>query len=136
MTSLADARVLFVAAAGPRRGLSQLAQYLLLARAHGMRPLVAMPGMAANADAALALGADVIAGATPRLIETMRPDVIVVDDVVAAQTGSWIISAQRAGVLVLDVNEMGLGTDNAGVDPNTALLPAVGQRVALQAARR
>jgi hypothetical protein len=136
MTSLADARVLFVAAAGPRRGLSQLVQYLLLARAHGMRPLVAMPGMVKNAETPLALGADVIAEATPRIIETMRPDVIVVDDVVAAQTGSWIIAAQRAGVLVLDVNEIGLDTEETPVEEQVTLLPAVGAGVAMHAARR
>ena len=136
MTSLADARVLFVAAAGPRRGLSQLVQYLLLARAHGMRPLVAMPGKPKNAETPLALGADVIAEATPRLIEDVRPDVIVVDDVVAAQTGSWIIAAQRAGVLVLDVNEIGLDTEETPVEEQVTLLPPVDARVAMQAARR
>jgi hypothetical protein len=134
MTSFADTRVLFVAAAGPR-GLSQLVQYLLLARAHGIRPLVAMPGKAQNADMPLALGADVIAEAAPRLIETMRPDVIVVDDVIAAQTGSWIIAAQRAGVLVLDVNEIGLDTDAAEAFAPVTLLAAAGESVAMQAAR-
>jgi hypothetical protein len=136
MTSLADARVLFVAAAGPRRGLSQLVQYLLLARASGTRPLVAVPGLAENADTALALGADVIAGATPRLIEDVQPDVIVVDDVVAAQTGSWIIAAQRAGVLVLDVNEIGLDTEETPVEEQFTLLPALDASVAMHAARR
>lgn len=108
MMSLAEARILFVAAAGPRRGLPRLLQYLLLARAHGMRPLVAVPGPDSEAETALALGADVLAGATPLLIETLRPDVVVVDDPIAAQNGSWIIAAQRAGALILDVHDLGL----------------------------
>src|SRR5688500_9482954 len=114
MTSLAEARVLFVAAAGPRRGLPHLVQYLLLARAHGMRPLVAVPGPRQNAETALALGADVIAEATAAVIDTMQPDVLVVDDAVAAQTGSWIIAAQRAGALILDVNDLGLEAPEMG----------------------
>jgi hypothetical protein len=116
MTSLAEARVLFVAAAGPRRGLPHLVQYLLLARAHGMRPLVAVPGPRHEAETALALGADVIARATPAVIEAMQPDVLIVDDAVAAQTGSWIIAAQRVGALILDVNDLGAGSSDPGDD--------------------
>ena len=116
MTSLAEARVLFVAAAGPRRGLPHLVQYLLLARAHRMRPLVAVPGTRPSAETALALGADVIAEATPAVIESLQPDVVVVDDAVAAQTGSWIIAAQRVGALILDVNDLGLETPPYGDD--------------------
>ena len=113
MTSLAEARVLFIAAAGPRRGLPHLVQYLLLARAHGLRPLVAVPGPPLETETALALGADVIAQASPRHIASLRPDVVVVDDAIAAQTGGWIIAAQCAGALVLDVNDLGIELDHA-----------------------
>jgi hypothetical protein len=111
-------------------------QYLLLARAHGMRPLVAMPGDATNAETALALGADVIPQATARIIETMRPDVVVVDDAVAAQTGSWIITAQRAGALILDVNDLGLEAALAADDAEIRLTPTAQVARGLQAARR
>lgn len=136
MTSLAEARVLFVAAAGPRRGLSQLVQYLLLARVHGMRPLIAVPGAQHDAETALALGADVIAQATPKVIEAMQPDVVVVDDAVAAQTGSWIIAAQRAGALILDVNDLGLESPAAGDDAEVRYAPTAPIARSLQAARR
>lgn len=136
MTSLAEARVVFIAAAGPRRGLSHLVQYLLLARAHGMRPLVAVPGTPAEAETALALGADVIPQATPRLIESLRPDVVVVDDVVAAQNGSWIIAAQRAGALILDVDDLGIGEAQAGEPAPIDIAPAAHVARSLQAVRR
>jgi hypothetical protein len=111
---LSEARVLFIAAAGPRRGLQSLVQFLLWGKMHGVRSLVAVPGTLHEAETALALGADVIARATPRVIESMRPDVVVVDDAVAAQTGSWIITAQRVGSLILDVSD--LNADIEGVD--------------------
>jgi hypothetical protein len=136
MTSLAEARVLFVAAAGPRRGLSQLVQYLLLARVHGMRPLVAVPGPQREAETALALGADVVAEATPKVIEAMQPDVVVVDDAVAAQTGAWIIAAQRAGALILDVNDLGLEAPATGDDAEVRYAPTAPIARSLQAARR
>src|SRR5262245_56951492 len=135
MTSLADARVLFVAATGHRRGLSQLVQNLLLARARGVRPLVAMPGQPHDANTALALGADVVPAATPRVIETMRPDVVVVDDVIAAQTGSWIIAGQRAGAVILDINELGFDTDEMIGAQCLSLLPAAEEQAAVHAAR-
>jgi hypothetical protein len=138
MMSLAEARVLFVAAAGPRRGLPHLVQYLLLARAHGMRPLVAVPGPQHEAETALALGADVIAQATPAVIDTMQPDVIIVDDAVAAQTGSWIIAGQRVGALILDVDDLGVRLPDSGDDagfvvPRQAYKP---RATPTQAARR
>ena len=136
MTSLAEARVLFVAAAGPRRGLPHLVQYLLLARAHGIRPLVAVPGLRHNAETALALGADVIAEATPATIASLQPDVIVVDDAVAAQTGAWIIAAQHVGALILDVNDLGLEAPELGDDAEVRLAPTAPIARSLQAARR
>lgn len=110
MMSLAETRVLFIATAGPRRGTSNLTQYLSIARALGVRPLVAVPGSRAAAEQALALGADVIAEATPAVIKALQADVVVVDDPIAAQLGGWIISAQQAGALVVTAEDLGLRT--------------------------
>ena len=110
MMSLAETRVLFIATAGPRRGTGHIAHYLSIARALGVRPLVAVPGSRSAADVALALGADVIAEATPAVINALQPDVVVVDDAVAAQIGGWIIAAQRVGALVITAEELGLQT--------------------------
>jgi hypothetical protein len=110
MTSLAETRVLFVATVGPRRGNGHIAQYLTVARSLGVRPLVAVPGPRHAAETAVALGADVVPEATPAVIGALKADVVVVDDPVAAQVGGWIISAQRAGALVVTLADLGINT--------------------------
>ena len=110
MTSLAEVRVLFVATEGPRRGNGQFAQYISIARALGVRPLVAVPGSRRAAEAALALGADVVPEATPAVIARLRTDVVVVDDPIAAQINGWIIAAQRAGAVVVTLADLGVST--------------------------
>jgi hypothetical protein len=113
MTSLADTRLLFVIAAGSRGAATQFAHYLAVARAIGVRPLIAVPSDPELADLALSVGADVVPNATPRVITALQPDVMVVDDPVAAQMGGWIIEAQRAGVLVLTLSDLGLTPERA-----------------------
>jgi hypothetical protein len=113
MTSLADTRVLFVIAAGSRGAETQFAHYLAVARALGVRPLIAVPADPGLADLALSVGADVIPNATPRLIDALELDVLVVDDPVAAQMAGWIIEAQRIGVLVLTLSDLGLTPEPA-----------------------
>jgi hypothetical protein len=108
MTSLADTRVLFIATTGPREASAHFVQYMLVARTLGVRPLIAVAGARRTAEEALALGADVIAEATPRIIDAMQPDLIVVEDPIAAQLGGWIIAAQRAGALVVTLHELGV----------------------------
>jgi hypothetical protein len=110
MMSLAETRVLFIATAGPRRGTNSLTQYVSIARALGVRPLVVVPGARTAAEQALALGADVIAEATPAVIKALQADVVVVDDPVAAQLGGWIIAAQQAGALIVTAEDLGLRT--------------------------
>jgi hypothetical protein len=110
MTSLAEVRVLFIATEGPRRGNGQFAQYISIARALGVRPLVAVPGSRRAAEAALALGADVVPEATPAVIGALRTDVVVVDDPITAQINGWIIAAQRAGAVVVTLADLGINT--------------------------
>jgi hypothetical protein len=130
MMSLAETRVLFIATAGSHRGMNSLGQYLSIARALGVRPLVAVPGTRAAAEQALAMGADVIAEATPAVIGALQADVVVVDDPVAAQMGGWIITAQRAGALVVTAEDLGLQTLTRSVARNISFLAqASGQRV-------
>jgi D-arabinose 1-dehydrogenase-like Zn-dependent alcohol dehydrogenase len=105
MTSLAEARVLFVAAAGPRRGFGHLVRCVSFARALGVRPLVAVTGARDTAEAALALGADVIADASPLLIGSLRPDVVIVDDPIPSKARPWVDAARRAGALHMTVHD-------------------------------
>ena len=109
MTSSADARVLFVAAAGPRRGFGHLVRCLSFARALGVRPLIAIAGTPRVVDTALALGADVVPAARPRVVQALRPDVVIIDDPVAKRARVWIAAARRAGALVVTVHDLGIG---------------------------
>jgi len=102
-------RVLFAAAAGPRRGFGHLVRCVSFARALGVRPLIALRGKRRVIDAALALGADVLADATPRVVGALRPDVVIVDDPIESRSRAWIVAARRAGALVVTVHDLGIG---------------------------
>ena len=109
MTSSGDIRVVFRVAAGPRRGFGHLVRCLSLARAIGVRPLFAVRGGRAVVEVALALGADVIDGRSGRALQKIQPDLVVVDDPVAATARKWIAAARRAGAVVVTVHDLGIG---------------------------
>lgn len=110
-----EAKVIFVAAAGPRRGYGHLVRCVSFARALGVRPLIAIRGSRRVVETALAFGADVVAKATPRVVRALRPDVVVVDDPIAASARRWITAARRAGALVVSVHDLGLGCRESDV---------------------
>jgi spore coat polysaccharide biosynthesis predicted glycosyltransferase SpsG len=110
-----DARVMFVAAAGPRRGYGHLVRCVSFARALGVRPLIAIRGSRRVIETALALGADVLPDAGPRVIRAMRPDVVIVDDPVERTARRWMAAARRAGALVVSVHDLGIGCREADV---------------------
>jgi hypothetical protein len=128
MMSLAETRVLFIATAGRRRGTDSLEQYLSIARALGVRPLVAVAGTRTAAEEAVAIGADVIAEATPAVIRILQADVVVVDDPIAAQIGGWIITAQQAGALVVTAEDLGLQTLTRSAAHNVTFFAETGSR--------
>ena len=109
MTSCSDLRILFRAAAGPRRGFGHLARCQSLARALGVRPLVALCGGRRVMDRAVALGCDVVQGSAARVMSGLTPDVLVVDDPIAADAQRWIRAARRVGSLVVSIHDLGLG---------------------------
>ena len=80
-----------------------------LARALGVRPMIALRGGPTVADAALGLGCDVVRGGATRLLRSLAPDVLVVDDPVTADARRWIAAGRRAGCLVVSVHDLGLG---------------------------
>lgn len=113
MTACADLRVLFRAPAGPRRGFGHLVRCRSFARALGVRPLIALRGRTVAVDAALRLGCDVVAGSPARLLKSLRPDVLIVDDPIAADARRWITEGRTAGCLVVSVHDLGIGCMDA-----------------------
>jgi spore coat polysaccharide biosynthesis predicted glycosyltransferase SpsG len=115
MKPSADLRVLFRAPAGARRGFGHLVRCISLARAMGVRPLIAVRGSRKAMEVGLALGADVMPSATSRTIARVRPDVVVIDDPSAAHAQRWIAAARRAGALVVTVHDLGVGCPDGDV---------------------
>ena len=123
MTACADLRVLFRAPAGPRRGFGHLVRCRSFARALGVRPLIALRGRAVAVDAALRLGCDVVAGSPARLLASLQPDALIVDDPIAADAGRWIAEARKAGCLVVSVHDLGIGCMSADLIIDGSLGP-------------
>ncbi len=109
MTSCADLRVLFCAAAGARRGYGHLVRSLSFARALGARPLIAIRGTEDAHDVALGLGAEVVVSDATRAIRALRPEVVVVDDPSPPHAQKRIDAARRVGALVVTIHDLGLG---------------------------
>ncbi len=109
MSACADLRVLFRAPAGARRGFGHLVRCRSLARALGVRPLIALRGRESAVDAALGLGCDVVLGDPHTLLRALKPHVLIVDDPVAAEAKRWIQAAREAGSLVATVHDLGIG---------------------------
>jgi len=108
-------RVVFRAPAGSRRGFGHLVRCLSLARALGVRPLVALRGNARAMDVALGLGADLLAQPSCRRMQALDPDVVVIDDPSARQARRWVVAARRAGALVVTIHDLGLGCADGDV---------------------
>jgi hypothetical protein len=115
MRSCADLWILFRAAAGARRGLDHVVRCRSLARVFGVHPLVSLRGSAAAEVTALALGCEVVRGGPSRVLRGLNPDVLVIDEPVAANAQRWIAAGRRAGCLVVSVHEPGLGRLGADV---------------------
>ena len=109
MPGSAELRVLFRAPAGPRRGFGHLVRCRSLARALGVRPLIAIRGGQRARVAARALGCDVIEGSAAAVIARVAPQVVVVDDPIASIARRWIACARRFGCRVVTVHDLGLG---------------------------
>ena len=109
MTSCGDLRILFRAAAGPRRGFGHLVRCRSLARALGVRPLLALRGGRGAIATAMQLGCDVVSGSAARTLSRLKPDVLVIDDPIAANARRWMRAARRAGSLVVSIHDLGLG---------------------------
>jgi spore coat polysaccharide biosynthesis predicted glycosyltransferase SpsG len=113
MKPFAEIRVVFRAAAGPRRGFGHMVRCLSLARAMGVRPLMSVRGGAPIRETALALGADVLIGNGTRVLLDVEPHVVVIDDPIASDAKRWMKAARRVGALVVTVHDLGIGARGA-----------------------
>jgi len=132
VTSCANLRVLFRAPAGPHRGFGHVVRCVSLARALGVRPLIALRGGVRARDAALALGADLLAHPTLDAMRAMKPDVVVIDDPVAANARRWIRAARRAGAIAVTLHDLGIGCQESDLAIDGSLAQT---RIAARAAR-
>jgi UDP-2,4-diacetamido-2,4,6-trideoxy-beta-L-altropyranose hydrolase len=125
MTVSADLRVLFRAPAGPRRGFGHLVRCRSLARALGVRPVLAVRGGPRARAAARALGCDVVSGTAADVLRRMAPEIVVVDDPIAAAARRWIACARRAGCRVVTVHDLGLGAPEGDLIVDGSVVRAV-----------
>jgi spore coat polysaccharide biosynthesis predicted glycosyltransferase SpsG len=89
------------------------------------------------ADAALALGCDVVVDRSIRAIAALRPDVVVIDDPIASHAARWVAHARRLGCLVVSIHDLGLGCRDADIVVDGSVTrPAVGSRGATLAGPR
>jgi spore coat polysaccharide biosynthesis predicted glycosyltransferase SpsG len=74
-----------------------------------VRPLVALRGGPRVIETAIALGCDVVRGPASRVLSRLEPDVLIVDDPIAADARRWMRAARRVGCLVVSIHDLGLG---------------------------
>jgi UDP-2,4-diacetamido-2,4,6-trideoxy-beta-L-altropyranose hydrolase len=104
-----ETAVLFRAPAGPRRGFGHLLRCRALARALGVRPVVALRATATTAQAARRLGVTLVSGAPALVLRRTRARVLVVDDLVASAARRWIAAARALGCRVASIHDLGIG---------------------------
>jgi putative hydrolase of the HAD superfamily len=135
MTPSADLRVLFRAPAGARRGFGHVVRCVSLARALGVRPLIALRGPRQARYAALRLGADLVASPTVATIAALKPDVVVIDDPISADARRWIRAARKAGALAVTMHDLGLGCHDGDLRIDGSLTRAASGARALSGPR-
>jgi spore coat polysaccharide biosynthesis predicted glycosyltransferase SpsG len=106
--------VLFRVAAGPRIGFGHLVRALSLAEALEVEPLVSLRGTRDAHRIAARLGARLAPRGTPRrILASVRPALLVIDDRVAGETAGWRRAARAAGLPIASVHDLGLGLGDA-----------------------
>jgi spore coat polysaccharide biosynthesis predicted glycosyltransferase SpsG len=123
MMPLANLRVLYRVAAGPRTGFGHLVRSRSLARAIGDHPLVSIRGSEATRRTAASSGWTVINMDGEQALDAVCPDVLVVDDPSAAAAEPWIRAARRASVPVAAIHDLGLGYIESDLGIDGSVLP-------------
>jgi UDP-2,4-diacetamido-2,4,6-trideoxy-beta-L-altropyranose hydrolase len=124
MSACSELRVLFRAPAGARIGFGHLLRARSLARALAVRPLISIRGPEHSVRVALALGCDIVKGSAHRLIAGLEPDILIVDDPSPRDAAQWIGAAQKAGVAVASIHDLGIGCLDADLVIDGSVAPA------------
>lgn len=117
--------VLFRAAAGRRRGFGHLVRCASLAQAMEVPARVALRGTPEAAQAARALGCELVSGGPREALARSGAGVLVVDDPIAGQASRWMQAARQAGRPVASLHDLGLGCleSDLVIDGSAALSP-------------
>jgi spore coat polysaccharide biosynthesis predicted glycosyltransferase SpsG len=132
MTTAGAERVLFRAAAGPRRGFGHLMRCGVLARMLGTRRELSLRGSAATARAARALGWRVLAqrGSALDTLQRFAPTLLVIDDPSSRAARVWVRAAQQLGIPVASAHDLGYGRAGADLTIDGSLRLPRGRRPA------
>jgi spore coat polysaccharide biosynthesis predicted glycosyltransferase SpsG len=128
-------RVLFRAAAGPRRGFGHLMRCGVLARVLGAKRALSLRGSAVTAQAARALGWRVLpdTGSPTEILRRFAPELFIIDDPSTADAIGWVRAAQRLGIPVASAHDLGYGRAGADLTMDGSLrLPRGRQSADLQ----
>ena len=112
MSIIRPMTVVFRVAAGPRRGFGHLARCRALAGALGVPALVSLRATPSTARAAAATGVTLVGGGV-RLLDRVRPSLVVVDDPDTAHARTWVAAARRRGLPVAAISDAGRGRVDA-----------------------
>jgi hypothetical protein len=132
MPGLSTPRVLFRAAAGPRRGFGHLVRCGVLARVLGCGRDLSLRGSGVTKRAARALGWRLLPqGGTPAdVLRRFAPALLIVDDPSTRAAISWVRAAQRLGIPVASAHDLGYGRAGADLTIDGSLRLPPGRRPA------
>src|SRR5262245_31960422 len=116
MAAMGAQRVLFRAAAGPRRGFGHLMRCGVIARVLGCGRDLSLRGSASSARAARSLGWRLLGerGTAEKILRRFAPTLLVIDDPSTRAAISWVRAARRLGIPVASAHDLGYG--HAGAD--------------------
>lgn len=115
--------VLFRAAVGPRLGFGHLIRCRSLARALGVSPLVSLRATTRTLVAVERLGVAIVEPGDAVSLRAHAPDVLVIDDPSRNHAQAWVDRAQRHGIPVATIHDLGLGSVRSDLGIDGSLRP-------------
>jgi spore coat polysaccharide biosynthesis predicted glycosyltransferase SpsG len=122
--------VFFATAAGPRKGFGHLIRCGTLADAIGCRRDLALRGPQAMTHLAVRLGWTVHSGPKQKLLSSLDPDLLVVDDPSPRHVRDWVQHARSCGVRVATIHDLGIAWHDSDLTIDGSIAPAAGADLA------